>query len=42
MPDDAKTIGDNAKLEDIAKMTNREVTETSKKHAMELRLANVG
>ena len=32
----------NEIIEEIAKMTNGEVTETSKKHAMELRLANVG
>lgn len=39
---DIRKLKENEIIEEIAKMTNGEVTETSKKHAMELRLANVG
>lgn len=39
---DIRKLKENEVIEEIAKMTNGEVTETSKKHAMELRLANVG
>lgn len=39
---DIRKLKENEIIEEIAKMTNGEVTETSKKHAIELRLANVG
>ena len=39
---DIRKLKENEIIEEIAKMTNGEETETSKKHAMELRLANVG